>query len=136
VKAMSSFVEDIEGEGEQAVGRFIDRLASLPPDDWLIAGAVAKETAAKRIEPIRTLEWLITSRRLGMSAWRATDGVATAAYLAFPSCRPTKSRMPELAARRAAEVAAHALLARRCLSISEFALLYLPFLTLIPPELP
>ncbi len=133
--AMSSFVQGGQSEAEHAVRRFIDRLASLPTADWLLAGALAREAAQQREEPIRNLEWLITTQQLGIAAWLATDAVATAAYLAFPSCRQVKPAVAELTARRAAEVAAHTLLARRSLRPKEFALLYLPFLTLIPPDL-
>jgi hypothetical protein len=131
---MGQRVSEIGDRADQAVDRFIDRLAALSPSDWLLAGALARDTAAQRADPIRKLEWVITSQRLGMAAWMATDGVATAAYLAFPSCKQTMSRLSELTARRAAEVAAHALLARRSLSSKEFALLYLPFLTIIAPD--
>jgi hypothetical protein len=125
----------VEDGEEQAVGRFIDQLGALAPSDWLLAGALASDVGDKRNEPIRHLEHLITSQRLGVAAWLATDGVATAAYLAFPSCLSAATRAAELRARRAAEVAAHAVLARRNLSSKDFALLYLPFLTLIPPDI-
>lgn len=126
---------DADASAERSVDRFVDRLSTLSSSQWLLAGKLAKDTANERVEPIRNLEELITSRKLGVPAWLATDGVATAAYLAFPSCESGGSRLSELTARRAAEVAAHALLVRASLSPKEFALLYLPFLTLIPLDL-
>jgi hypothetical protein len=125
----------LEDVAEGSVERFVNRLTLLPASDWLLAARLAKDTAEQRAEPIRHLEDLITSQRLAVAAWLATDGVATAGYLAFPPCSANGPRALELTARRAAEVAAHALLVRERLSTNDFAVLYLPFMTLIPAEL-
>lgn len=115
------------GSGDETIMRFIDRLIELPAVEWIEAGTLAKASAADRALPIHILESLVTDSRFRMAAWYVTDNVETAAFLALQSGRCEARPRPMMEARRAAEIAAHALLLRGELSPEAFELLYLPF---------
>jgi hypothetical protein len=113
------------------VARFIDCLAQLRAAEWITAipdgGAEACDAALAKLESL-TVE---TGQRV--AAWCATDGVETAAHLAFRRSTGNAQLVArKSSAIRAAQCAALALLLRSALSPEEFARLYGAFDALIP----
>lgn len=134
---MGNPAKDVEDSSNQdalhEVEQFVDRLAALSQSEWLSAAEIATDDSQARAEPIRRLEQIVSESKLTVDAWLATEGVASAAHAVFVTAKKDCLQKDELVARRAAEIAAHAILAKSFLEPREFRTLCLPFEDLISP---
>ena len=120
---------DLNSSGE--VGEFIERLVLLRPSAWLGAISTPEDYAGE--VSAQNLQSLITRTGRQLDVWSATDGVETAAHLAFGGIAGDKRFVANRAsAIRSAMGAAMGLLFRSELSPEEFERLYRPFRDLIP----
>ena len=120
---------DLTSSGE--VGEFIERLALLTSSAW-VAAVSAPDDHASEVSA-QDMESLITRTGRQIDVWSATDGVDTAAHMAFGAIAGNKRFLANRAsAIRGAKGAALALLFRSELSPAEFERLYRPFRDLIP----
>jgi hypothetical protein len=114
-----------------AVVRFIDRLATFQPNDWLDAADAAAHDTATRARARVMIDMLIARHGLAVQAWGVLDDIQTVAHrsrgpawFVSPSGR-TATRLRR--ARDAADAAGLALLVRPWLPEHEFDVLYRPF---------
>jgi hypothetical protein len=119
------------------VGVFVDLLAGLALDDWLLVGrsAIGKRSAPeRRATACGRLDATIRAHDLTVAAWYVRDSVETAACLAAGTVSRWQSldRRMFSAAHGAADAAALALLARDLLPANVFALLMAPFTSVAP----
>lgn len=120
---------DLNVGGE--VGEFIERLASLRPGAWLEAVSTPENNAGD--VSAENLKSLISRTGRAIDAWSATDGVDTAAHIAFGGIAGDKRFQAKRAsAIRNARYAALGLLFRSELPLEDFERLYQPFGKLIP----
>jgi len=117
-----------------AVVRFIDRLATLQPNDWLDVADAAAHDAATCARARVIIDVLVARHGLAVQAWSVLDDIQTVAHgsggpawFVSPSGR-TATRLQ--VARAAADAAGLALLVRPWLSDHEFDVLYRPFAAL------
>ena len=117
-----------------AVVRFIDRLATLQPNDWLdVADAAAHDTATCPRARVM-IDVLVARHGLAVQAWSVLDDIQTVAHASrgpawFVSPSGRTATLLQLA-RAAADAAGLALLVRPWLSDHEFDVLYRPFAAL------
>jgi len=116
------------------VVRFIDRLATLQPNDWLDVADAAAHDAATCARARVIIDVLVARHGLAVQAWSVLDDIQTVAHASrgpawfvSPSGR-TATRLQ--VARAAADAAGLALLVRPWLSDHEFDVLYRPLAAL------
>lgn len=114
------------------VTSFIDRLADLPPSEWVAIGRAAvddRTTAAARSTSAVIVDATIAHWQLGVAAWYVRDAIETIAFLARNTTHGLSraDRRMFLVAQLAAEDVALALLVQPCLPAQDFDVLCAPF---------
>jgi hypothetical protein len=118
------------------VTAFVDRLAELALRDWLELGADIAAVSAQSAawdDAWHGLQLAVSDHGLQLAAWYVRDAVQTAAFLASRRARRCSRRdgLVFSAARRAAESAALAIIARPYLDPEDFSLLQKPVAHLV-----
>jgi hypothetical protein len=121
-----------------AVASFLDRLADLPPADWLEIGASASRERGGRAVAGAVLQALALQTPVCRDAWQARDDVTSIAWYRFGESTANAWTVPHRkAVRRAVDaacIAVQAICARTFLADEEFEVLYRPFAGRIPVD--